>query len=835
MAGHTNNARTSNRGAVAGSSRLTAPQISQANTGRQNAISAHFPPTPHLVARGKRRGPAVHPPTLARGPPPTLLETVSFIDPATGTRVIRVKFEVLPHSVRSRSSSIFGCSLISLQTLPNNDFVLCRRLRTSELGFLEQHNLLYTFVLPETTTVVELIRMGASAMQDGPGKFKFDTDTGTRASRLLPHEILPLQLLSLVNKGNPRANGVSYLTSRHPVTLNMTIGEFTAPAMRSKFGHPSLCVEDMPDGAHLIIRAGTTAESSHFTSLNLPFHLPGIRRPGARFASSGDTESWPRSHSCLSTRYVQLIDEAMEGDFEESDFTETITSGGEPESGSDEEENVADALMPMADFGMPDKLWARPFTPASGPYRAIWEAPNVLRAFHNIASAGSGNLPRRFDVRGVDLDSMSASYKKVLSEAVDSGDCTIVFAPVRNVRRTHADGSTLSVGAGVEREVLYHLAQTYFSNPDRYFLLRSDGRYTISTTISMSQRFLVSPARIRDLKILGLVLVLMLLNGVPPDPISPALFQLAFHNSFDALTPNFIQEWYPELHLVAQQWIQGGPTGSLVPFRSHLASNLDMQVACLEGRDQAQHDALAVDLVYNGSISNQPPSHPEIKAVIWGITAPCQSGFNAAEFFRSYPGGTERLLSEKWTSHITSYSSIEDSLDISCPSPTAMAPLMAGVSVAIDPPSILRDFLQRSGLTSRVRYEKAKPTFHPIVPTSKIDSPAFRPSMLAWGCGGTPTFDPDNTLFVGFSPPGCVEYHPDAFQRQVSMANGTVIFRSCLRSARIPLSYLIDLHRASYPAIDEAGNPTAPLTLEDAIDDWLLTEILGSIGDLSIL
>ncbi|KAF8174836.1 hypothetical protein K438DRAFT_1980028 [Mycena galopus ATCC 62051] len=756
MNGHTNNPRMSNRGA-AGSSRLTAPQISQASTGRQNAISAHFPPSTNLVARGKRRGPAIHPPTLNRGP---LLHSSTL-----------VKFEVLPHS-----------------TLSNGDFILCHRLRTSELGFLQEHHLLHTFVLPETTSVIDLVRMGARAMQDGPGKFKFDTDNGAHATHLLPHEILPLHLLSLVNKGNPRANG---------------------------FGHPLLSVEDTNDGPHLIVRAA-------------------IRRPGARFTSSDDV-SWPRTHSCLSTRHYHLIDKATEGDFEDSDSTETVTSGGEPDgSEDDEEENVADVLMPMAapvpgphelptrralsirpevpsqplqEFGLPSEIWARPFVPVPGPYGAVWDAPNVLKAVYNIAS--NGNYVRRLEVQGTDLDSMVDSYKAILG---DAGDCTNVFSPVRNVRLVRADGTTLSVGPGPEREVLYHLSQTYFRHPERYFVPRADGRYAISTTISMSQRFLVSPARLCELKILGLVLVLMLLHGIPPDPISPALFQMAFHNTFDALTSDFIREWYPELHLLAENW-----------------------VACLESRDQAQHDALGVDIVHTGSLGPQPPSHPEIKAFFWGITAPCRGGFNMSDLFRSFPGGTERLLSEKWSSYIHDYSSIASNLDIICPSAAVIAPLMGGLSFTVDPSEILHSFLKQSGLSCRVQFNKAKAAFHPIVPLAKIDSPSFRPQMLAWACTGCPSVELANTLSIGFSTFGCIEYHPETIQRETGMANGTIVFRSCVRSARIPLSFLIGLHHTSYPALDDSGMPTPPLTLQDAIDDWLLTEILGSIGDFSIL
>ncbi|KAF8186505.1 hypothetical protein K438DRAFT_1765277 [Mycena galopus ATCC 62051] len=708
------------------------------------------------------------------------LSTVApFLHSSTLTRMIRVKFEVLPHL-----------------TLSNGDFILCRRLRTSELGFLQEHHLLHTFVLPETTSVIDLVRMGAHAMQDGPIKFKFDTDNGTHATHLLPHEILPLHLLSLVNKGNPRANGVSYLTARHPLTLNMTIVEFTKPVMRSKFGHPLLCT------------------------------LSSICRPGARLTSSDDV-SWPCTHSCLSTHHCHLIDEATEGDFEDSDSTDTVTSGGEPDgSDNDEEKNVADVLMPMAalvpgphelptrralsirpkvplhplqEFGLPNKIWARPFVPVPGPYGAVWDAPNVLKAVYNIASNGS--YVCRLEVQGTDLDSMVDSYKAILGDAVDAGDCTNVFSPVRNVRLP-----------GPEREVLYHLSPTYFCYPESYFVPRADGWYAISTTISMSQRFLVSPARLRELKILGLVLVLMLLHGIPPDPISPALFQMVFHNTFDALTSDFIREWYPELHLLAENW-----------------------VACLESRDQAQHDALGVDIVHTGSLGPQPPSHPEIKAVFWGITAPCRGSFNMSDLFRSFPGGTARLLSEKWSSYIHEYSSIASNLDIICPSAAVIAPLLCGLSFTVDPSEILRSFLKRSGLSCHVQFNKAKAAFHPIIPFAKIDSPSFHSQMLAWACTGCPSVELANTLSIGFSTFGCTEYHPETIQRETDMANGTIVFRSCVRSVRVPLPFLIGLHRAFYPVLNDSAMPTPPLTLQDAIDDWLLTDILGSIGDFSIL
>ncbi|KAJ7662789.1 hypothetical protein DFH06DRAFT_1397028 [Mycena polygramma] len=782
MGGHSNNPRISHRGTASGS-QLTAPQISQANAGRQNAISAHFPATTSLVQRGKRRGAAIHPPTLNRGPPPTLLETVSFID-ATGTRMLRVRFEVLPPTIPAGS-----------------DHILARRLRTSELGFLTAHNLLYNFVLPETTSVVDLLRMGARAMQDGPGAFVFDTVTGTRASRHLPHETMPLHLLSLINKGNPRSNGVSYLTSRHPVGVNMTIVEFTHSKMRSKFGHPSLCVEHTDDGDHLVVRAA-------------------IRRPGVTFNTSDDG-AWPRTHTCLSIRHSHYIDEATEGDFvDDSDSTERLTSGGEPELASDEEEDEnMDVQLPptptpaphprtivrarsLQEFGIPSKIFAVPFVPRAGPYHDVFEAPDLLKAVYELAS-GEVRAPL-LEVQGTDLDSMVTCYKDVIGTAADSGDYSRILSPRRNFKRMRLDGTTLSFGIGPEKEVLYALWQTFARHPERYFIYREEGRCAISTTVSMAQRFLVSPARIRELRILGVVLVLMLLHGMVPAPVTPALFQFVFNGrDLDSITREFLREWNPLLLRVIDEWIRIGPNGDVAPFTAHFGINHDLQVASLESRDQSHHDAVGADIVYTSIFGSQPPTHPEPNAVFTGMEMQCSNGFNMCDLFRSFPGGTERLLSQKWTSLISNYDSIEPNLEITCPSAVDVSPLLAGLSVALDVADVLPGFLQRTGIPCSGLFAKMKSTIHPIVPLLQIDAPSFRPQMLAWARGAE--------------------------------SKHTIAFRSCLQSGRIPLSYLIQLHHASYPALDASGQPTEPLTLQDAIDEWLLRELVGAVGDLSFV
>lgn len=160
---------------------------------------------------------------------------------------------------------------------------------------------------------------------------------------------------------------------------------------------------------------------------------------------------------------------------------------------------------------------------------------------------------------------------------------------------------------------------------------------------------------------------------------------------------------------------------------------------------------------------------------------------------------------------------------------------MGSLPFIIDPADILRGFLQRSGIPSPTLFEAERGTIHPLVPLSDIDSPAFRPRMLAWATTGSPSSELSKDIHVAFSPPGCVDYRAATVEREVNMDNGTISFASCLRTTRIPLAYLIGLHRTSYPTLDDLGQPTEPLTLQAAIDHWLLLQIIGAIPDMSML
>ncbi len=64
------------------------------------------------------------------------------------------------------------------------------------------------------------------------------------------------------------------------------------------------------------------------------------------------------------------------------------------------------------------------------------------------------------------------------------------------------------------------------------------------------------------------------------------------------------------------------------------------------------------------------------------------------------------------------------------------------------------------------------------------------------------------------------------------IAAGKVSFRTCMRSARLPGSYVLRLAQGSYPSSSDSGEPH---TFTDAFDHWFLCEILTAIGGHSML
>lgn len=101
-----------------------------------------------------------------------------------------------------------------------------------------EHYLLYTFEIPLETPVVELLKMLVTKLEESLFDWKFARPpAGVNAN-----EALPIQLLQLLNRGNPRPNtGLVHLRR-----YAHSPGELVSALVRNKFAfaHHDICNEN---------------------------------------------------------------------------------------------------------------------------------------------------------------------------------------------------------------------------------------------------------------------------------------------------------------------------------------------------------------------------------------------------------------------------------------------------------------------------------------------------------------------------------------------------------------------------------------------------------------
>ena len=86
--------------------------------------------------------------------------------------------------------------------MPNENLFYYKYIAQTILAWLEQNDLFYTFDLPLSTSVTDLIRQIAMVMQNSSSSFSF-TSAPSYLS-FISNEVLPLQLLEFNNRGLPQ-------------------------------------------------------------------------------------------------------------------------------------------------------------------------------------------------------------------------------------------------------------------------------------------------------------------------------------------------------------------------------------------------------------------------------------------------------------------------------------------------------------------------------------------------------------------------------------------------------------------------------------------------------
>jgi hypothetical protein len=150
-----------------------------------------------------------------------------------------------------------------------------------------------------------------------------------------------------------------------------------------------------------------------------------------------------------------------------------------------------------------------------------------------------------------------------------------------SVQRTASGwGGIQSMGEGIEREVLQTAFQEFQNHPTIWFLPRQEAHASLITLGLQRQQESSTTQRSIKLSVLGALTSLLLLNGIPPVPLSPVLLHYFIHNSdLNAITPDLLRNWYPDLGKLIQDWIAAGPNGNIEAFASHFTIYHDTQVS----------------------------------------------------------------------------------------------------------------------------------------------------------------------------------------------------------------------------------------------------------------
>ena len=191
----------------------------------------------------------------------------------------------------------------------------------------------------------------------------------------------------------------------------------------------------------------------------------------------------------------------------------------------------------------------------------------------------------------------------------------------------------ISVGDGVEREMLCRAFAEYQLVPNRFLTARLDGTYGLTTTPVAP--LAASSSRQRDFAIFGALVGLLIINGIAPTPLDPVLLHYFIHDcDFNSITPGLLSEWHHQFYSMIQRWRDTGSDGDISPFSFWLAAYADntevsyipgldlssaelelhkcCQISAIQNRDDELHVACGAFMVYRAVVGSEAPAHSDI-------------------------------------------------------------------------------------------------------------------------------------------------------------------------------------------------------------------------------
>ncbi|KAF7360591.1 hypothetical protein MVEN_00790500 [Mycena venus] len=739
--------------------------------------------------------------------------------------------------------------------------VVFHALKTDWTNMLEFHNLLFTYELSAATPVQELLQHVLTDLRrrgcSFPPIHHFGDTTGSPISHV--------QLLALVNKGKANHNQIK-LT---PVVKDWehTIDHLAAD--KNHFAAPDLCIEKAPNRAsRFVIRIMPMVSPLFFYDGRIK-HSCVSEVVYSRFPRDGGSLRPPRPAGC-DCEEGELVGEEDLGD---EGMTRQILLGvGSSTTSSSQQPDISSATVSRTAFALSSPrsprsvlqpVDASPSAPRLGLRSLTRTAASTSLQSSSMSSTPSGIIPGEIwnencvfiqerntdsifdietfadsvygaasvggtapplEIRGVDVNDAARLMKEVIVKCGEDGDYGHVLVKAHQ-RLFSLQYPHSASGPGVEREVLW----TLYSSFDLETLLmpREDGFHTIRPLFT-SPDIPVPASRLEQLRCLGAVTALLLISGQWPAPFDPAIFQFLTHGAnLHSLHPTFVGEWHPRLRRLLLDLIELGPNDSLAPFESDLVNYLDTNASHYRERDLATHQALPPLILYTATLGPASFKRPEWIAFHDGFELKCpRSGFTFPRMVKLFNGGSEAFLSVLASSYISDADVFLSAARFLTPNNTTLWTMSLRAhtgEASLTFQDVFERFLCGSGIPCLDKFEGARGSFPTIVDLSRMDKPGWRGQMVAWAATGSPFVD----LAADMIEIGPIATNDPMYASQESelyASAGTICFRTCTRSMRYPVDYLLRLAAAEY---DEDSEPAS---FQEAYDFWVLRECLLTIG-----
>ncbi|KAH9934244.1 uncharacterized protein B0H18DRAFT_1114983 [Fomitopsis serialis] len=708
--------------------------------------------------------------------------------------------------------------------------------------YLNSFGLARTYERPFETSIVTFVEDIIADLRASPLGYDFAQVLNFSQHR---HEQLELQLLSLHNKGTPTQDGQAWL-HRYPVAPDMTIATLASSMFVLYFCKPRLCIRDGALHVYFVVANAPV-------SLRLPSALP---------------DSPPLPHTCISDGFYNgLPRDGTPGSGHARDSnvlcdSTCLARDSELTSSSDTDDEVEEALglvgptspgleslslddgpagptAPAAvsnapshprqrvsarlrragqaqlssipalqrtqtipcfvlDLIPPRLGWSTPYRPASGSYHPAVRCEALAELRNAVFEAASdGQRPScRLRIDGSDVPHMAVIFKDMLGQAAVNGDFTHILAMNRSFRaiQHHEVGDlplVASFGDGLERQTMMVLLAEFSRCLPSYFMTRLGEN---SNVLACPPRAL-SPAQKEELGALGAIVGLCLVNGMAiPKIAGEWLIYLLNGCNFEAITREVTQAFHPRLAAEIIQLDSIGTTGDLTPFEEDFVIYLGKHTALYTIRDEETHAAFAPMLLYKALLGDDTVAeHTDTRAFRAGFELPCHNGFTLSKAAQAFAGGPAALVMAACSTRIGSYESLKPYLDIIVKH-TVPLPLK---TIAFD-----------DGRASLGMWSGASSSAQAFPALRQIDSPSFRPRMLAIAATGSDSIVGSEKIKITF------------------VGNSDEAWQTCFKEGVVPTAYLAQLVHEVY----DPNSVDKPTSLLNAIDSWLLEELLSAIA-----